>query len=144
MLVLGSLPGGQSLEQGRYYAHPRNQFWLLLGTAIGADLAALEYDDRLACLIRHRVALWDVVAAGYRQGSLDSSLRIAERADLASLLRHLPDLRAIAFNGALAARHELEPVPQVFTLALPSSSAANTMPIAVKQQRWDELARYLD
>ena len=50
MLVLGSLPGARSLAEQRYYAHPRNQFWLLLGTSIGIDLAALPYPERLQAI----------------------------------------------------------------------------------------------
>ena len=41
LLLLGSLPGEESLARGRYYAHPRNQFWRLAGTVIGAELEPL-------------------------------------------------------------------------------------------------------
>lgn len=143
VLVLGSLPGAQSLAQGQYYAHPRNQFWQLVGTAIGTDLQSQNYEDRLENLVQHGIALWDVVGSGYRPGSLDSRLRVAERADLPSLIGRLPDLRAIAFNGKLAGRLGLELGPPIAVLHLPSSSPANTAPLKEKQAQWNALASYL-
>ena len=54
LFILGSLPGDASLAAGAYYAHPTNQFWRLLGGAIGEELQALAYDERLATLARRR------------------------------------------------------------------------------------------
>ncbi len=143
VLVLGSLPGAQSLAQSRYYAHPRNQFWHLIGAAIGVDLAALDYDARLRCVIEHRIALWDVVATGRRQGSLDMALRIVERSDLAGLVDQLPQLRALAFNGALAAQQAPDCKGTLDRLSLPSSSPANTAALPIKQLQWRQIGHYL-
>lgn len=129
--------------QQRYYGHPRNHFWLLVGTVIGLDLGALDYAARLAALLDHRIALWDVVASGHRQGSLDARLRIAEHADLAAMLARLPQLRAIAFNGKLAAEQARLPESDLALVSLPSSSPANTMPLASKQAAWNVLRAYL-
>ena len=52
LLILGSLPGDASLAAQRYYAHPTNQFWRLLGAAIREELAGLDHDARLARLQR--------------------------------------------------------------------------------------------
>src|SRR5207302_7453928 len=71
--VLGSLPGDASLAAGRYYAHPGNQFWRLLGSAIGEDLQPLSYRERLQRLARHRIGIWDVIASAARPGSLDQA-----------------------------------------------------------------------
>ena len=71
LLILGSLPGEASLRAQRYYAHPQNQFWRLLGRAIGEDLAGLAYEDRVDRLAARRIALWDVVGEGSLIGSLD-------------------------------------------------------------------------
>ena len=80
--MLGSLPGEASLAAGRYYAHPQNAFWRLIGGVIDEDIAALPYDDRLATLLRHRVGLWDVVGEATLQQAgnslfLDYVLRLA-------------------------------------------------------------------
>ena len=58
---LGSLPGEASLQAQRYYAHPQNQFWRLLGASIDEQLSSLPYDQRLVRLAARGIALWDVV-----------------------------------------------------------------------------------
>src|ERR1043165_7030418 len=47
VLVLGSLPGEESLAKAQYYGHPRNHFWRLIGGVIGAELEPLPYEERL-------------------------------------------------------------------------------------------------
>lgn len=143
-LLLGSFPGVASLQAQQYYGHPRNQFWRLLGAALGTELAALAYADKLAALRRHRVALWDVITETEREGSLDSAIRDPAASDLASLLAELPQLHTIAFNGGTAARfglRQLGPLAQRYrVLALPSSSPAYTMAYDDKLAAWLELA----
>ena len=147
LFILGSLPGDASLSAKRYYAHPTNQFWRLLGSAIGEDLQGLAYEDRLVRLGERRIGLWDVIASATRRGSLDQAIRLAEHNRIAHLLRDFPDLRAIAFNGSTAAavgrRLIGEPPPHVTLLDLPSSSAANTRPLAEKAAAWSRLAQLL-
>src|SRR3954471_21067966 len=92
LLVLGSLPGALSLEQRRYYANPRNQFWGLIGAVIGRDLVPLAYEDRLEALLDAGVGLWDTVAAATRDGSLDASIRLHEASDLGAFAATLPSL----------------------------------------------------
>lgn len=147
MLILGSLPGEASLAAGHYYAHPRNLFWTLVGSAIGRDLPALGYEARLEILRANGVGLWDVVRSGQRKGSLDAALREVEGNDLAALVRRLPHVAAIAFNGATAARLGralLGPDAGLVLLDLPSSSPAYAaMPLAEKQARWLALRNHL-
>ena len=147
LFVLGSLPGDASLAARRYYAHSTNQFWRLLGAAIGEELQSLSYDDRLARLAERRIGLWDVIASAARSGSLDQAIRDAEHNRIEHLLHDFPHLRAIAFNGATAAtagRKLIGQARQDITLIdLPSSSAANTRPLAEKQQAWSRLAQFV-
>jgi len=142
LLILGSLPGEASLRAQRYYAHPQNQFWRLLGAAIGEGLAAMPYDKRLARLAERNIALWDVVGAARRQGSLDGAIRGATVNQLAEFVAAHPRLRAVAFNGKTAARlgrAALTDVVDLQLIDLPSSSPAHTMAIAVKAERWNVL-----
>lgn len=145
---MGSLPGDASLAARRYYAHPANQFWRLVGHAIGEDLQSRDYEARLELLARRGIGLWDVIASAKRPGSLDQAIRLAEHNQLARLLEDFPDLRAIAFNGTTAAsagrRLFGEPTPGVALLDLPSSSAANTSPLEQKALAWSRIADFLE
>ena len=145
LLILGSLPGDRSLSAQRYYAHPTNQFWKLLGGAIGEDLQGLAYDERLDRLRDRGIGLWDVIGSARRSGSLDQAIRDAEHNALAELVASLPELQAIAFNGGTAAsigRRLLGALPHLTLLNLPSSSAAFTRPLAQKARIWSALDRY--
>lgn len=147
VLILGSLPGQASLAAARYYAHPQNQFWRLVGAVIGREeLASLDYEERLAALIEAGVGVWDVLASAVRPGSLDAAIREAEHAPLADLVATLPQLRAVAFNGATAARigRRLLADAPVRLVDLPSSSPAYAaMPLAEKRRCWLELQEFL-
>lgn len=148
LLVLGSLPGEMSLAHSRYYAHPQNQFWRLLGQVIGADLPGMEYSVRLRTLLRHRIGLWDVVAEAHRDGSLDSNIRGHSGNDVVALAATLPQLRAIAFNGGMAAkigmRHLGEHAAHYRIFTLPSSSPAYTLAFAEKLRAWRALREVLE
>lgn len=147
MLILGSLPGDASLAATRYYAHPRNQFWRLVGAAIGReDLPAIGYEARLDALLGAGIGLWDTVASALRPGSLDAAIRAAEHAPLTDLITTLPALRAVAFNGGTSARigRRLLADSPVHLVDLPSSSPAYAaMPFATKRERWLELQEFL-
>ena len=147
LLLLGSLPGEASLRADRYYAHPQNQFWRLVGAVIGReDLHRRDYPDRLALLGAAGVGLWDVVADAVRPGSLDGAIRDHRPNDLAALAASLPELRAIGFNGATAARigrRMLAPCPVPAMIDLPSSSPAYTLAYAEKLRRWEILSIFV-
>ena len=146
LLVLGSLPGRQSLAAGRYYAHPQNQFWRLMSPVAGVDLAALDYAARLQALLAAGIGLWDVVGSARRQGSLDAAMRDVAPRDLKVAIAGLPALRALAFNGAAAlaiGQRQLGADAGVALVALPSSSAAHAIGVAAKQPAWNRLSAYL-
>ncbi|TPW21762.1 MAG: uracil-DNA glycosylase superfamily protein [Elusimicrobia bacterium] len=141
VLILGSMPGAESLRRRQYYAHPRNQFWRLVGDALGEELTELSYRRRLAALKRRGVALWDTLAECVRPGSLDSRIRRERPNDVAGLVRRL-GIRAVLLNGGKAKemflRHAAAGLPAgVFVAALPSSSpAAAAISYARKARVW--------
>jgi hypoxanthine-DNA glycosylase len=143
LLILGSLPGTQSLVHNEYYAHPQNRFWTLMSEIVDIDLRALDYSTRLQALLASRIGLWDVVAEASREGSLDSRICDHVDNDLMALVNRLPHLIAIAFNGGTAARLGLKVLGtsasryQISTL--PSSSPAYTLPYAQKLLAWRAL-----
>ena len=147
LFILGSLPGDASLAARRYYAHPTNQFWRLLGRSINEDLQGLSYEKRLERLAERHIGLWDVIASANRSGSLDQAIREAEHNRIGHLLNDFAGLRAIAFNGSTAAsvgRKLIGAPPQDLALVdLPSSSAANTKSFEDKAAIWARLAQFV-
>jgi double-stranded uracil-DNA glycosylase len=142
LLILGSLPGEASLAAQRYYAHPQNQFWRLMGHVLKEDLAALAYEDRLGRLTARCIALWDVVGEARRQGSLDGAIRQVIANPLAEYVATHPRLEAIAFNGKTAGRLGRLAIGQperIRLIDLPSSSPAYTLPFDEKARRWSVL-----
>ncbi|HEX8534024.1 MAG TPA: DNA-deoxyinosine glycosylase [Allosphingosinicella sp.] len=139
LLVLGSLPGDESLARARYYANPQNQFWRLMGEVIGSDLVGLGYEARLERLLKARVGLWDSVGTATRRGSLDGAIRLHSANPLRELAEGLPELRAIAFNGGTSVRIGMKALgedPPWALLPLPSSSPAFTLAYERKLEAW--------
>ena len=146
LFILGSLPGDASLAARQYYAHPTNQFWRLLGGAIGEDLQSLGYEARLERLAERGIGLWDVIASASRPGSLDQAIREAAHNRIDHLLHDFPRLREIGFNGAAssaAGRKLIGAAPGLALIDLPSSSAANTRSFGEKAAAWAVLGQFV-
>lgn len=131
VLILGSVPGVQSLKTLEYYAHPRNAFWEIMAALCGAA-RGLPYAERLERLQKAGIAVWDVLHSAEREGSLDSAIQHAIPNDVAGLLKACPAVELIALNGSYAsatfkryARATLEPQANLRVVTLPSTSPAN-------------------
>lgn len=144
VLVLGSMPGQESLKASQYYAHPRNAFWTIMGELLGFD-AKLPYEARIAALRSAGIALWDVLHSCKRDGSLDSSIEAASETanDFVVFFTTHPQVKTVFFNGAKAAEaYEKRVLPKVRDLhleyvRLPSTSPAHAgMSVARKLQAW--------
>ncbi len=143
ILILGTLPGEESLRLQQYYGHPRNHFWPVMSAVLGAPLPVL-YEDRCALLLARGVAVWDVLGSARRAGSLDSNITDARPNALAKLLGKHPSVRHVAFNGQKAAslfrryiaRTADETFPHIAFVALPSTSPTYVRPLAEKTAAW--------
>jgi hypoxanthine-DNA glycosylase len=125
-LILGSFPSEASLAAGQYYAHPRNQFWRILGSVLGEPLADLPYDERLRRVLAHRIGIWDVIDACDRPGSLDSNIRNHRPNDFRRLRELAPSLVRVCFNGGTAGRFARAFAAAGYeTCVLPSTSPAH-------------------
>lgn len=150
VLVLGTLPGRESLRQHQYYAHPRNAFWPIMAGLTGCPAGA-DYARRVASLVAVGIAVWDVLASGKRPGSLDSAIETAtvEVNDFASFLRRHREIGTVCFNGATAERlfcREVLPglarQRQLTRLRLPSTSPAHAaLSTAAKARTWHRALR---
>jgi TDG/mug DNA glycosylase family protein len=126
ILILGSLPGDESLAAGQYYANRKNDFWKLVGDALNENLHELTYNDKLKSLKIHRIGLWDAYYACFRRGSMDKDIAEEEPNDFAVLKSVAPNIGLICFNGGEAAGMKDSLVSLGYqTCLLPSSSPAN-------------------
>jgi hypoxanthine-DNA glycosylase len=140
ILVLGSFPSEASLAAGQYYAHPRNQFWPLMGRLLEEPLPELGYPERLRRVLAHRVGIWDVLGACERDGSLDSRIRRERANDFALLKAEAPQLKRVVFNGSTAGRFAREFGAAGFeTRIAPSTSPAHaSRTLEEKLELWRE------
>ncbi len=147
VLVLGTLPGEESLRRGEYYAHPRNLFWPIVFALFGEPPAS-SYTQRLAFLTAHRIAAWDVCELGERERSADATIRLERPNAIDRLLDQHPLIRAVAFNGTGARRLHDRHFPrraELTYLALPSTSPAHaTIDFSAKLARWIALRDALE
>jgi hypoxanthine-DNA glycosylase len=146
VLLLGSLPGVASLDANQYYAHPRNLFWTFMQSFTGCAATA-PYAQRVAAAKRAGFAVWDVLAAAVRPGSLDAAIDVSTAVpnDFAAFLSRYRTIELIALNGTAAAtlfaRRVAPTLPATArslpTVALPSTSPANaSLSVARKLARW--------
>ena len=125
VLVLGTFPSVKSRENAFYYGHPQNRFWSMLGLLFH-EMPPREIAEKREFLLRHHIALWDVIKGCDIEGSADSSIRGAIPNDLPSLLDKCP-ISLILLNGKTAEKIFLkhwEGLP-VRYIVLPSTSPAN-------------------
>ena len=126
VLILGSFPSVKSREAAFFYGHPQNRFWRVLAAVYG-EAVPESVEEKTAFLLRHHIALWDVIASCSIEGSADSSIRDAVPNDLRPILE-LSGLRRIYCNGKTAEklyRKYIEPTLGIKALCLPSTSPAN-------------------
>jgi hypoxanthine-DNA glycosylase len=146
VLVLGTLPGEESLRRQQYYAHPRNLFWPILFALFDA-VPATDYAAKLGFSLAHRVALWDVCALGERDASADATIRREIPNAIDRLLDAHPLIGAVAFNGTGARRlhdRHFRRRSGLAYLALPSTSPAHArLDFAAKLARWTALREAL-
>ncbi|HSI44004.1 MAG TPA: DNA-deoxyinosine glycosylase [Methylotenera sp.] len=142
VLILGSMPGVQSLAAGQYYAHKQNAFWKILGDIVGFS-PQTPYAQRLEKLLANRIAVWDVLHSCERKGSLDSAIESAIVNDFESFYAYHPHLQLIGFNGAAAERYyRIHVLPKLKDrdfnyIRLPSTSPAHaTLRYAEKLALW--------
>jgi hypoxanthine-DNA glycosylase len=146
ILILGSLPGRKSLEMRQYYAQPQNSFWRIMGSLFDAG-PAFPYHERVARLAASRIAVWDVLAAGERSGSLDSAIVGSSIIvnDFGAFFERHGGLGLICFNGSKAAelyrRKVQHALPARYAAleqrVLPSTSPANaSFSFAMKLASW--------
>ena len=126
VLILGSFPSVRSRETGFFYGHPRNRFWKVLAEVF-EDAVPETIAEKKAFLLKHGVAVWDVIASCEIKGSSDASITNVRVNDL-SVILDKADIRNIYVNGSKAERIYVKYMENQIgrkCIRLPSTSPAN-------------------
>ena len=147
MLVLGSMPGSQSLKEHQYYANSRNQFWRIIYFIFGT-LIDQDYDKRVLFLKDKGIALWDVIESCSREGSLDSDIKGEKINDFNRLFKAYPGVKFVVFNGGKAFETFRKRLgfdfPGITYKKLPSTSPAYSISFERKVKEWEVIHDYIN
>ena len=126
ILILGTLPSVKSRENEFYYGHPKNRFWKVTAAVVG-ETEPKSVDEKTEMLLRHNIALWDVIDSCDIAGSSDSSIRNVVPTDLCGIIKE-SGIERIFANGRKAAelydKYQRAATGMDIT-RLPSTSPAN-------------------
>ena len=102
ILILGTLPSVKSRENNFYYGHPQNRFWRVISNLYGEELP-ITTADKTDLLLKHQIALWDVILECDIIGSSDSSIKNVVPTDINRVLKN-SRIKRIYANGGTAKR----------------------------------------
>ncbi len=159
VVILGSLPGEKSLQNGFYYADSRNYFWKFLSFYAKVE-KPFTIEDRKKLLKETHVALWDIYQFGYRcdkktkkKSSKDTDIQEGILNDIPGFLKKYPNIKAIGIAGKPAFNIFKKEFPQVAAILLPSTSGGNCRnwgnacipePIDINKKGWQEWSSFLN
>ena len=126
ILILGSFPSVKSREGQFFYHHKQNRFWKVLA-AVFEDTLPETIEEKKEFLLRHNIAIWDVIASCDIEGSSDSSIKNVQPTDIGMILEKTNITRIYANGnkaGQLYKRYQF-PVTGIEAMVLPSTSPAN-------------------
>lgn len=144
ILILGTMPGPESLRKKEYFGFKHNQFWKIMRGTFGVE-RELNYAEKKRLLLRNRIALWDVVGSCEREGAADHKIRNVAPNPVDRLLRRYSGIRTILFDGKTAEklfRRHFPGLAHVPAYYLPSTSPAHaSLSYEVKFARWCTMIR---
>ena len=124
--ILGSFPSVKSREGLFFYHHPQNRFWKVLAGVLEEPVPG-SIEEKKIFLLKHRIALWDVIASCTIEGSSDSTIKNVVPNDLSGILS-AADISRIFCNGGASFQYYKkyqEPRTGRAAVRLPSTSPAN-------------------
>lgn len=125
VLILGSFPSVMSRAEGFYYGNPRNRFWKMLCGFFQEEIPP-TIEGKRDFLLRHGIAVWDMVTECDIVGSADDRIRGEYVADIGIICGHTP-IRCVLCNGTKSYELLQEHCPEYLPIArkMPSTSPAN-------------------
>ena len=142
ILILGSFPSVKSREQQFFYGHKQNRFWKVLAGILGYEVPQ-TIEEKKEMLLKHHIAVWDVIQSCEIEGSSDASIRDVIPNDLSEILR-TADIQAIYTNGGKAYEKYIYPVNGIEAHKLPSTSPANAgYSLERLKEAWKQIGEYI-
>lgn len=143
ILILGSIPGRQSLEKQQYYGNNRNAFWKIIYTLFDGEYQE-DYHEKIRFAKKYNIALWDVIENCNREGSLDSNIKNENPNDFESFFKQYPNIKHVFFNGAKAydvfkKKVGFDSFKNITFEKLTSTSPANTITFVKKLKEWEKI-----
>jgi len=140
VLILGTMPGKESLRMNFYYAHPQNAFWKILFEVHKVPFSA-DNQDKINLLLQNGIAIWDVLRICERKSSLDNDIKMEEPNDLHAFLSTHPGISKIFLNGKGAARYFNKYFADISLpiQVLPSTSPAHAVKWEQKLAIWQAI-----
>lgn len=126
VLILGSFPSIKSRELGFYYSHPQNKFWKILESVYEEKIED-SIEKRKEFVLKHNIALFDVIKTCDINLSSDSSIKNIITNDLSKILEEA-NIKAIFTTGRKAFNlynKYILPKTNIAPIYLPSTSPAN-------------------
>ncbi len=126
VLILGSFPSEKSLKQKFYYGNKNNRFWKILSQYFNEKIED-EIDNKKQFLLKHKIALWDVVKTTNLKGSSDQNLQKQnfEVNDIEAFIKSNDNIKKIFCNGKTSQKLAQKYFPNIDFTYLPSTSPAN-------------------
>lgn len=147
VLILGTLPGDESLKKQAYYKNKsRNSFWKIMHELYPEDMDMADKDF----VIKHNIALWDCLHSAEREGSTDDGFKGNEQPnDLATFLKDHPSIHTIFLNGKTMTKISFDEYfkrirEQYDVVVLESSANTNAKPLEVKVENWQQVKNILE
>lgn len=146
-LILGTMPGNESLNSSQYYGHPNNVFWdIILRTFKNIDCefdcSELPYEEKINLLLNNKIGIWDVLKFCNRKGNLDNKIRNEIKNDFDIFFSEYKNIKNLIFNGQTAEKYFTKSFKHLILqydltiTTLPSTSPTNSLNTFTKLRLW--------
>ena len=133
ILILGTMPGPESLQTGQYYTSSHNSFWKIIAKVFNKGITLSDYNEKLECLRKNHIALWDVYKSCSRVGAADKTIKNEVYNDIEGLIKKYPSIKIIILNGSEAAKKFHASIPYVQV-----NSSASYITLDKKVEEWSK------
>ena len=134
IVIMGTLPGRESLEHKEYYYSNSNRIWQVLCLLTGETIPR-NYEQKKALLAKYHIVLGDYYKSAIRPGSDDRKIQDGIPNDMVAFIRENPTIDTFAINGfgkykkfGKRIRNSLSaglPGKMIRVLSLPDTSGVN-------------------